>query len=316
MPNRRDEIVRDSKPGTTQLQITSVARATPSFYQSQYPQLISFLEAYLEFVRDTDGWGDLLERLTEIRNIDVTESEFAEILRKEYGNAFPDLGTLDDNVAIRLFEYWYRSKGTRDAVEAYFRLFLNSNAEIIFPRDNMFIVDGGDYNTEESRYLNVDSHIDESTMVLQDDDFYQIFSYLVRSDISIVDWGSAFEKIAHPAGWNFFGEVEISAFARFANLTLSPTIVPGFQIEDSDILILAFAAHSMGASSQVIRKALDTILGRLDTFSHREVNVNLLKSTYTIGSWYDTPISDFDPINAQTRLTDRQRPARILVSTV
>lgn len=314
MPNKRFDIIRDNKTAATNLEITSVARAVPSFYISEYPQFINFLEQYLEYVRDTDGWSDLLAKLKQIRDIDVTESEFAQILREEYGSEFPDLGTLNDNIAIRLFEYWYRSKGTREAIEAYFRLFLNSSAEVVFPKDNLFIVDGGNFSTEENRYLNVDSQIDESTMVLQDDNFYQIFSYLIRSNISIVDWGPAFERIAHPAGWNFFGEVEISELAKFEFLSRSPTMVPGFQIRDADLLIFGLALRSMGARSQVIEKLLDSVIVDVSQFSHAHVNINLPRSTYVIGSWYDTPIKDFLEEGATERSTTRLRPARIITN--
>jgi hypothetical protein len=314
MTDKRNTIVRDQKPNSTKIELTSAAALTPGFYQSEYPNFIAFLEKYLEYIRDTEGFGDLIEKLRDIRNIDVTEEEYAEIMKSfEYGKDFPNLASVDDSLAIRVFEYWYKSKGTRAAIETYFQVFLNSEATIEYPKDNILIVDGGDYNSSTLQYNNVNSHIDETTMVIQDDFYYQIYSYLVKSGVSFNDWGVTFQKVAHPAGWNVFGEVQITSLAQFPYLTRSPTIQPGFQIADADVLVLGSAAMAMGASAQTVYKIIKHFQSEstFQTYSFEDVNTNLLNGTYTISSFADTPISDFDPVGASTRYTSRQRPARI-----
>lgn len=318
MTDKRNLIIRDQKPGTTKVELSTAAASIPSFYQSEYPKFVQFLEKYIEYIQDTEGFGDLINKLRDIRNIDITEEEYAKIMKdNEYGLGFPDLSSVDDSLAIRIFEYWYKSKGTRAAIEMYFRVFLNSDSEVSYPKDNMLIVDGGDYNTTESRYNNVNSHIDETTMVIQDDYYYQIYSYLIKSGVSSVDWGDTFQKVAHPAGWNVFGEVEIASLAKFPFLTRSPTVVPGFQIVDASVLVLSSAAHAMGASIQTIQKIIHYVqtAASLQTYSFEDVNINLLKSTYAINSFHDNPISDFDPIGAGVRITQKQRPARIIITT-
>lgn len=318
MTDKRNTIVRDQKPNSTKIELTSAAALTPGFYQSEYPNFIAFLEKYLEYIRDTEGFGDLIEKLRDIRNIDITEEEYAEVMKSfEYGKDFPNLASVDDSLAIRIFEYWYKSKGTRAAIETYFEVFLNSEAVVTYPKDNILIVDGGDYNSDTLQYNNVNSHIDETTMVIQDDFYYQIYSYLVKSGVSFSDWGTTFQKVAHPAGWNVFGEVQITSLAQFPYLTRSPTIVPGFQTADADVLVLGSAAMAMGASVQTVYKIVKHIQTQatFQTYSFEDVNTNLLDGTYTIASFADTPISDFDPVGANTRYTSRQRPARIIITT-
>jgi hypothetical protein len=312
MPDKRTAIVRDQKPAQVNLQRTSVAAVTPAYYQSEYPQLVQFLEKYFEYIRETAGFGDLLAKLKDVRNFDITEEEYAKILLTEYGADFPDLSTIDENLAIRIFEYWYKSKGTKEAIEAYFRVFLNTEAEVQFPRDNMFIIDGGEWDDDEDRYLNTNSHLDEVSMVIQDDYFYQVYSYLIKSGVSFVDWGTTFNNVAHPAGWNVFGQVQISSQASFAVGTKSPTIVPGFQVKDANVLILGAAAHAMGASAQVIMKTYRLLqTAETQDFNFEDVNINLLKSTYRISSFHDVQIGNFREDVAASTPTTRMRPARI-----
>lgn len=46
-----------------------------------------------------------------------------------------------------------------------------------------------------------------STTKIQDSDFYQKFSYLIRTGKNVSDWKNAFSKLVHPAGFKFFGEI-------------------------------------------------------------------------------------------------------------
>lgn len=309
MSNTRNRIVSDKKSGSTRLEHVSVASVTPSYYNQQYPELIAFLEKYFEYIQSTEGFNDLIDKLRDIRNIDITEPEYAEILSKgEFGNGFPDFTTIEHALAIRIFEYWYRSKGTKEAIETYFRVFLNTEAEVTYPKDNMFIVDGGNWNNDEQRWNTVDSQLDETTMVIQDDYYYQIYSYLITSGISVIDWGSTFEKVGHAAGWNVFGKVQLKELAQFEYLTRSPTQVPGFQISDALLLIFGSAAHAMGAHMQTIVKTFDVFLAQsFSTFSFDDVQNNLYYSPYTIADLYDVSINDFNT----SAITELRRPATI-----
>lgn len=321
MADKRNNIIRDQKPGSRKLVHSPVAAVTPSYYQQEYPQLVEFLEKYFEYIEDTAGFGDLLQKLKDIRNIDVTEEAYVQILSsKEYGAALPDLSSIDETAAVRLFEYWYKAKGTRAAVEMYFRIFLNTNVEVVYPRENMLIVDGGDWDESQVRYTTVKSLIDEPRAVIQDDFYYQAFSYLIRSGQSISDWGDTFYRAAHAAGFKVFGEVELSGvIGNFNNIaTNSPTIQPGFQTLDAEILILGAAAHAMGVSPQIITKAFKILgrVGQVDDFTFAEINNNLQQSTYRVYDFHETPISDFDPVGAESRYTTLHRPARIIVEAV
>jgi len=211
-------------------------------------------------------------------------------------------------------------------MEAYFRLFLNAEAEIVFPKDNMLRVSDGQWNEERGDWIDNRGRLSESTMVIQDSNFYQIFSYLVRSDVSISDWGPLFTQIAHPAGWNLFGEVRLSELAQFEFETKSPTCVPGFQERDTNLLILGaaifFAVNETLPSPAPLRaKGFCQIIRKYWEIVPREVNRNLIQgkknivsSTYPIYSIEHLKIEDFDKYNSKTVPFTRARSARIIIT--
>jgi hypothetical protein len=59
--------------------------------------------------------------------------------------------------------------------------------------------------TYPGRYLNDDGHL-SSYNFLQDRDFYQDFSYVIRSGQSVAKYRKAIKQLIHPAGTKLFGE--------------------------------------------------------------------------------------------------------------
>jgi len=57
------------------------------------------------------------------------------------------------------------------------------------------------------RYLNEDGHL-SSTKYLQDNFFYQDYSYVLKVGLAITEWRDIIKKIIHPAGLLVFGEIE------------------------------------------------------------------------------------------------------------
>ena len=58
-------------------------------------------------------------------------------------------------------------------------------------------------------FFGADGRVSEDIIRVQDSNFYQDYSYVVRVGQSINEWRDAIKSTVHPAGWNVFGEVEI-----------------------------------------------------------------------------------------------------------
>lgn len=330
---RRGELGADFQIDEIDLRRRKVEQALPSHFVKEYPDFVEFLTVYYDFLESDQGLDRMVERLRDVRNADIAQGDYIERMMCEYGEGFPDLGTLTDANALKLFHMWFKSKGNQEAIEAYFRLFLNTEAEVVYPKDNMLRVSDGNWDNDAQRWEDQQGHISETTMVIQDSTFYQIYSYLVRSGVSIADWGPQFRDLAHPAGWNLFGEVRIEGLAQFEqyrSVTLagsrSPTIVPGFQTRDANLLILSAAIyfvvgntqvssvdHRMRTFPQFIRKYWKVIVADgNDAYSLEAVNKNIMVSTHTIGELKDYRIDEIhDPLTNRSIKVQNQRPARL-----
>jgi len=335
---RRGERGADFQIDEIDLRRRKVEQALPSHFVKEYPDFVEFLVSYYDFLESDQGLDRMVERLRDVRNADIAQGDYVERMMCEYGEGFPDLGTLTDANALKLFHMWFKSKGNQEAIEAYFRLFLNTEAEVVYPKDNMLRVSDGNWDNDAQRYEDQQGHISETTMVIQDSTFYQVYSYLVRSGVSIADWGPQFKELAHPAGWNLFGEVRIEGLAQFEQYRAvtrsgarSPMIVPGFQTRDANLLILTAAIyfvvgntdvspidHRMRTFPQFIRKYWKVVVADGDdAYSLESVNKNILVSTHTIGELKDIQINEInDPGINRTFKAPNQKPARILTSNL
>lgn len=242
--SKRDEISRAFKIDDLDLRRRNIENLLPAYFVEEYPNFVQFISTYYDFLEADEGLDNLIERLIDVRNPDVASEEHLDRLKETYGPSFP-AGALDKATALKIFEDWYKSKGNQEAIEAYFRIFLGTKAEVVYPKDNMLRVSDGNWDADAQRYIDQDGHLSEASMVIQDSVYYQIFSYVIRSGQSIVDWGKDWRELGHPAGWNLFGEVQIEGQANFEYQTSSPTIVPGLQVADAYRIILGAVLYSL-----------------------------------------------------------------------
>jgi len=285
----------------------------PSHFTSQYPEFVTFIEEYYKFMAVTDGAVHNINEIRDARNPDAGDEHLLGELRKEFGADFPNLTTMDESMALKVFIIWYRSKGNEEGIEGYFRLFLNSEAEVSYPGDNMLRCSDGVWNNAINDWTGDNGKLSESTMVIQDSHFFQTHSYLIKSGVSIVDWGDIYKKLAHPAGWEFFGEVQIKAFAQFEHLGSTPTITPGLQpVGVPNRILLAFAEFKSKAETQQVTKTwVPDVAVWTKSRDLSDVGINILGSTYTFGDIGSLIIQD---ITDGTIKTDIREPARITIT--
>ena len=97
------------------------------------------------------------------------------------------------------------------------------------------------------RYIGQDGFISDSSMKIQDDYYYQDYSYVVKTGSSIVEWRDDLLASVHPAGWAVFGQVDIaSLLQQLANIT-SVTSLGGLY----SIVFTALLGMRLGTIDQV-----------------------------------------------------------------
>ena len=206
--NRRDQNFTESK----------VTDILPEYFTSDYPSLVSFLEYYYDF-QDSDaahGFDNKIQNLYKIRDLRATDLDLINQIFKEIGKGKVNSSYFTDpRYVAGLFANYYRIKGSLYSAEGFFRAFFQQQPEIVYPKNNMFIVGGSKIGAESLKYI-------------QNDKAYQVLSVLVRSSVPISEWRTLYKAFVHPAGFHLSGEVVIESLSNL-NLGLMP-----LSIADSD----------------------------------------------------------------------------------
>ena len=184
-----------------------VGNILPEHFASSYPKFISLLEKYYEF-QDQNNSTELLNHLFASRDVnetDITLLTFIEdelLLGEEYFEGFTGGGANRDielRAAANFSNILFRSKGSKFAIEWFFRSFYGEEVEVLYPKENIFTIGFSDslIGPDSLRYIT-------------DDKLYQTFALLIRIGIPISKWRDVFKLFAHPAGMYLGGEVLIA----------------------------------------------------------------------------------------------------------
>lgn len=174
----------------------------PQYFAEEYPNIIKFLEYYLEFVKE-QGTGQIsLDDLRKTRDISQTNEELLNYIENELllgENYFQ--GFDDRRAAAQYSSTLYRSKGSKYSIEQFFRTFYGIDPEIVYTKNNVFHVYGDDQT---------DSLIgSESEKYLLDNKLYQTFAILIKVPLPVSVWSEAYKLFVHPAGFYFAGQVQL-----------------------------------------------------------------------------------------------------------
>lgn len=195
--NRRYISLRNSK----------VETVVPEYFKESYPKFITLLEKYYSYVDTTDS-TELLKHLFATRDINETDFTLLTYIEDELllGDAyFEGFASSENDEATRqaylratanFSSTLFRSKGTKFAIEWFFRSFYGLDAEVLYPKENIF------------KLNDIESGIGaDSLRYITDDKLYQTFALLVRVGLPISKWKDLFKLFGHPAGMYLGGEV-------------------------------------------------------------------------------------------------------------
>ena len=120
-----------------------VRESLPEYFVEEYPNFVQFLEFYFDFLAEQEphNFDTEVHQLTTIRDIHQTPEEYLDLIIYEIGSRLKndDLFT-DGRFAASFLNELYKVKGSRNSIEAFFRLFFQSEVDIEYPKDQIFRV--------------------------------------------------------------------------------------------------------------------------------------------------------------------------------
>ena len=133
---------------------------------------------------------------------------------------------------------------------------------------------------------------------IQDNDYYQEFSYVLKTSLSKDDYDKIVKELVHPAGFKLFGDVKYIDSKAYA--------ITDMQIVDIIMLVLYTAQQVVSLSDMAILDANDSMNIRYEKYkqragltafdwkyadTHKETDPYFSKIFNTIGAWAKLPIS-------------------------
>lgn len=219
----------------------SVKEILPEYFTSSFPKFISLLEKYYEFLDENES-TELLHHLLEARDITQVDLELLTYIENELllGNAF-----IDRRMTAEFSSEMLRAKGTKYSVQWFFRAFYNLDAEVVFPKENRFML-----NDELSALGS------ESLRFLTDDKLYQIFAVLVKVGVPISEWKELYKKLIHPAGMYLAAKLLIIDVIELGFSMIQPNVgLSNFVFGEQESILSASLTTSASGEIEIVYTA-------------------------------------------------------------
>lgn len=189
-----------SKRRFKSFQNRKVREALPEFYTSEFPTLVTFLEKYYNFIDSADGthaFGSNAQQFFTKKDIKEMPANLLNNLVSELGGGLKTGENFTDRrYALTRLADLARLKGSRFSLEEFFRLFFQQRAEVEYGKESMFLI--GDSASQ----IGVDS-----IKFIQNNELFQTFGLLIKTEISVDTWSELYKKFVHPSGFFFAGQV-------------------------------------------------------------------------------------------------------------
>ena len=219
------------------------------------------------------GPSNVMSSIEGALDIDKNSLNYLELMQKEIAAAIPRNVTVNKRNLYKQILDFYKVRGNNESIEIFFRLLFNEEVEIERPYDKTLIPSSGNYDTNQNRYLDNRGFLSDSIKI-QDSLRYQKFSYLIKTGKNVSDWKDVYDRLVHPAGFIFFGEIlillNLISVGTVDNRKMLPTVSgvsrklfsampfrsPGvIGVEDLPLLVEAFVSSFLPGITANIHKS-------------------------------------------------------------
>ena len=134
-----------------------IPQQLPAFIRddSSYATFVAFLEAYYEWLEQTNNVTDRSKNILNYADIDNTTEEFINYFTEEYLSYFPQEILANKPAVIKIAKQLYQSKGTTASYKFLFRILFNSDVDFFFTKDAVLKSSSGVWYVAKN--LNVDT---------------------------------------------------------------------------------------------------------------------------------------------------------------
>ena len=117
----------------------------PEFYREEFPQFVSFVTKYYEYLATTDyALADT------IKDVDESLDAYVSVIKQQFAINIPEFGKLSDRDFLIFAKDFYASRGSEDSYKFLFRAMYGKEIDIIYPGESLLKSSDGIWNQEVS----------------------------------------------------------------------------------------------------------------------------------------------------------------------
>lgn len=136
-----DKTLTDINRRSVDLDKYNVREILPMFFQEEYPDLLKLLDYYFENFDQDDQATKILNDLYTLRDIQQVADDFLVYIGEEVLLGDPYFENFaSKRLSILFSNALYRSKGSRFSIEKFFKIFYNIEAEVEYPKKDIFTI--------------------------------------------------------------------------------------------------------------------------------------------------------------------------------
>ena len=282
----RDKTRKDNNRRALSLQDThSVKEVLPAYFLTEYPKLVSFLEAYYEQEDADNSPARLIHELFVARDITATDIKLLSFIEDELllGQQYFE-GFDNKRAAAKYSNTLYRSKGTLYSIQQFFRTFFSISPDVVYTKEQVFTVGESEIGAESQRYLT-------------DDKLFQKYAILIKAGLPISEWREEYKLFVHPAGMYIGGELQIVS-ENLDDLLVMPDATKADQLDPLVIGIADITPTATADLTGLIPLSYDSDLridlpGRVEDYKTRKIE-ELDRNYDTIAEFIGTNSPTFD----------------------
>jgi len=174
----------------------------PETLRGNAEKLVQFLEEYYNYLNGPNGPSLEINSVLLDKDLDYVSLKYLDSIQNLIASNVPNSRVLDRVSLYKIIVRYYNSRGSEDNILTLFKILFNENASISYPKDLLF-------EPSSSPEKSFPSY----TSKIQDNYYWQHFSYVVRASLDSSLWADSFNNFMHPAGLKMFYELAIELFS-------------------------------------------------------------------------------------------------------
>ena len=172
-------------------EVEQVETVLPDFFKDSAENIMTLIKEYYNFLNQSGGPSESIRNLVVNHNVDSASSTYLDAIELEIAKSIPQARSLDRRRLFKIIKAYYNSRGSDESVYAFFKIFYNEIATLVFPKE--FLIHSSD-----------DQSLPSDIFRIQDSYKWQEYSYVIKTEQSSSEWKPEFLKFVHPAGLKLF----------------------------------------------------------------------------------------------------------------